>query len=157
MNKSLEQEIFALEWRIENLAEQEGATRADCIAEFAIKKRNPNCKAVLGVAWHCLERAKDANNENHSELANFYIYRTSRAFGMAETEFNRLLTLRENQANAAEGRRKYDEDQIAEWREYATLINPDGKLNDSEVARRIIKHFELPKSANRTVRDKIRK
>ncbi len=57
MNKSLEQEIFALEWRIENLAEQEGATRADCIAEFAIKKRNPNCKAVLGVAWHCLERA----------------------------------------------------------------------------------------------------
>lgn len=154
MKKFIEKEIFTLEMKIESLAEQEGVTRADCVAEFEIKKREPNCKAVLGVAWHCLDRAKDTTNV---QVANFYISRTSKAVGMVEAEFSRLLTLRENQVNASETRRKYSEEQVAAWRQYASLINSDGKLSNSEVARRIIVHFKLPKSAYRSIREKIRK
>ncbi|MFA5959085.1 MAG: hypothetical protein WC785_01035 [Tatlockia sp.] len=160
MNKTA---IFILEWKIKNLAGSQNTTIENCLAQYESRKKNANGEAILGVAWHCLIRAKEANNgelyilpqhkniSTDQELFLFYFSSANRAFGMADIEFIRTKTLRKNQENTV----KEMSNRRIQWDELVNDIDPKGKRSNSDIADKIAKRLALPKKAEQTIRKNI--
>ena len=167
MSEIMKKLIYSIELKILYLVEQLGTTIEYCLAQYDIRKKNANTEAILGVAWHCLKRAKEANKgelirppqwkniSSDDESAMFYINKASEAFGMAKVEFGRTQTMLVNLQKARKEATKYTQKDWAEWDKLTIEIDPKGDKSNAAVAKIIRMRLGLPETADQIIRRKI--